>query len=270
MNEDKKLKRNLFLFIGLAIIGIIYVIFAGFVNQGVEKTGVFKNDAYIYIKDFLIWHVDNGKYLQETEVPNDANEFEYTIYNGTKKLKAASAQFYNQKWYFYDKNYKELSTDNFRIAYTGLKNDIKITAYDTESYDESDDDIIDEVVGDIDYSQLRLIMSSLLKTYVDLDKDGDNEVIYTFSDNKLDVLDYTPTTYLVLVRNDKVLDVVKENGSTYNFELQEIADLDGNGTYELIVSNDVRNVPTFESCYQIYNADDDKLSLTQNCMLDEE
>ena len=126
------------------------------------------------------------------------------------------------------------------------------------------------MVGDIDYSQLRLIMSSLLKTYVDLDKDGDNEVIYTFSDNKLDVLDYTPTTYLVLVRNDKVLDVVKKSGNSYDFGLQEIADLDGNGTYELIVSNNVINVPTFESCYQIYNADDDKLSLTQNCMLDEE
>lgn len=270
MDEEKKLKRNLFLFIILAIIGLIYVVFAGFVNQGVEKTGVFKNDSYIYIKDFLIWHVDGNKYIQETEVPKDAKNFEYNIYNGTKKLKAYGAQFYNQKWYFYDKNYKEINTNNFRIAYTGLKNDVKITAYDTESYDDSDDDIIYDVVGDIDYSQLQTIISSLIKTYVDLDKDGENEVIYTFSDNKLDVLNYTPTSYLVLVRGNKVLDIVKESGTSYDFDLQEIADLDGNGTYELIVSNNVINVPTFDSCYQIYNVVDDKLSLRQNCMLDEE
>ena len=169
------------------------------------------------------------------------------------------------KWYFFDKDYKEIEDTSNRIAFSGNLN-IKVADYDEGQYVDSDDAIINSVEAGLSDDRLELMRLSLVKYYVDIDADGQDEMIYTFSDNKLDVLDYTPSSYLVLVKNGVVLDYVKTSDSTNLFVVQNILDLDNDKEYELVVSSDDIDYPTFSSCYQIYKIVDDKIKLLQNCL----
>lgn len=266
MDKKRELKRNLILFFVLVLIGICYIIFAQFVNQSENNEGVFRSKSYIFVKDFLLWHVDDGEYKQLSEIPSDIENQSFVIFNGDDKIEVSRSQFLNGKWYFFDDDYKEVDVNDFRLAYTGINKDIEVANYNSETYDVDDDEIINLAVNDVDYMRLQVMRSSLQKIYIDIDNDGQDEAIYTFTDNKLDVLDYTPVSYLVLSKNGRVLDKINLTGKEYGFDVQEIADIDGNGDYELIVSNNAINVPTTDSCYQIYNVKDGELVLKQDCL----
>ena len=266
MLDKKDIRKNIIWVIVLVVVILLYIIFAVFVDQGVNQTGVFESDSYIYVKNYLVWHLVGNEYRQVIEMPSDEQDGEYVVYNGNNRFEASKAQYLNQVWYFFDDDYKQINDDDFRIAYTGFENDISVANYNEAQYEESDDNIISAVVSDVSTSQLETIKNSLVKYFVDIDNDGQTEVIYTFSDNKLDVSDYTPISYLVLVKDGEVLDQITTTGSNTVYVVQDILDLENDGTYELIVSYDVRNYPTFDNCYQIYKVHDGKINLFQNCL----
>lgn len=261
MDKENDIKKYIkWILIGVIAI-VLYIVIALSVNNSSKAT----SDDYLLVGNKLIWNKIDGVWYQVTEVNDDLLKHKYTLDDGQNTYQIADIQYSDLQWYFFDENYKEISSDGFRVAYSGdLK--IKTADYNEEKYDESDDDVISAVVSDISVSQLNIMRASLLKYSVDLDNDGQNEVIYTFSDNKLDVLDYIPTSYLVLVKNGEVLDQIKTTGSSTMYVVQEILDLDNDGAYELVVSSDVIDNPTFDSCYQIYKIVSGKIKLYQQCL----
>ena len=261
MDNKEDIKKYIKWIIIAVIAIVLYIVIALSVNNSNKATS---ND-YLLVGNKLIWHNIKGVWYQVTEVNDDLLKQKFTLDDGFKTYKVSDIQYSDLQWYFFDKDYRALASDGFRVAYSGnLK--IKTADYDESQYEPNDDNIISDVVADMTVSQLNIIKSLLMKYTVDLDNDGQNEVIYTFSDNKLDVIDYTPTSYLVLVKNGEVLDQIKTTGSNAMYVVQDILDLDNDGVYELVVSSDVINYPTLNSCYQIYKIVDDKIKLLQQCL----
>ena len=77
------------------------------------------------------------------------------------------------------------------------------------------------------------------------------KLLYAMSNYSYDVTDYKQVSYLFIVDNDKVKIVDSSEG--FNpFIIIDSMDLDGDGNFEVIVAKDVMDVPSFDSCYQIY------------------
>ena len=260
MKTDVRDKKNIKFIIIIIFLFIIYMFFAFFlVNQ--------KDDDmvnYLIIGDTLIWQEDSDKWYQLNDYNDKMNNNRYWVYNGNDVLKAQNVQYNNYKWYFFDENYNQINNDNFRLAYSG-KEKIEVANYQEKNYESSDEDIISEVTKESDEKRIDVYRKSLNKIEYDFDNDGTTEVIYTFSDYVLDVMSYDSKNYMVLTKNNKVVDVIKTvNNNILSFV--EILDIDFDGQYEVVVSQGVINVPTFDSCYQIYKIDDDKLIQAQDCL----
>lgn len=261
MEKTEDIKKYVKWIIIAAICIVLYIVIAFSINN---SSKVISND-YLLVGDNLIWHKIDNRWYQMTEVTEELLKQKFTLNDGQKNYKVNDIQYSDMKWYFFDKDYKEIEDTSNRIAFSGNLN-IKVADYDEGQYVDSDDAIINSVEAGLSDDRLELMRLSLVKYYVDIDADGQDEMIYTFSDNKLDVLDYTPSSYLVLVKNGVVLDYVKTSDSTNLFVVQNILDLDNDKEYELVVSSDDIDYPTFSSCYQIYKIVDDKIKLLQNCL----
>lgn len=263
MKNDVKDKKNIRLIIIIIILFIIYMIVAFFLVNRKDKDLT----NYLIVGDALIWHENDGKWYQLKDYNDEVGKKSYWVYNGNDVSKANSVQYTNYKWYFFDKNYNQMNDDNFRLAYSGDKQ-IKVANYQVGSYESSDDNVIEEVTKETDEARLNLYKTSLQKIEYDFDNDGNMETIYTFSDYVLDIMDYEPQNYLVFVKNNKVMDIIKtKKNNTLNFV--DVLDIDFDGNYELIISRGIVNLPTFDSCYQIYKIDGSKINRVQNCLYEE-
>ncbi len=256
INDKKKIK---FIII-IVLLFIIYIVFAlFFVNLK-------SNDSvnYLIIGDSLIWQEDGGKWYQLNNYSDKMKNNNYWVYNGNNILKAQNIQYRNYKWYFFDENYNQINNDDFRLAYSGKKK-MKVANYQEMGYEPKDEAIIESVIKINDEEIMDLYRKSLKKIEYDFDDDGTIETIYSFSSYILDVLNYDPKNYLVLTKNNKVIDTIEtDKDNILNFV--EILDINFDAQYEMVMSKGVINLPTFDSCYQIYMIDDDKLVEIQDCL----
>lgn len=261
--NDIRNKKNVRFIIIIVILFIIYMIVASFLVNKKDNNAI----NYLVVGDALIWKETDGKWYQMKDYDDEIGNNEYWVYDGNNVSKANSAQYTNYKWYFFDKNYNQINDENFRFAYSG-DDKMKAANYQISNYESSDDSVIKEVTNETDESKLNLYQTSLQKIEYDFNGDGQNETVYTFSDYIMDVVDYVPQNYLVLTKNNKVMDVIKtKNGNISN--LVDVLDLDFDDKYELIISKGVVNLPTFDSCYQIYKIENDKFKRVQNCLYEE-
>ena len=145
--------------------------------------------------------------------------------------------------------------------------DENLVILDKKKLDSGDDDIIKEVTKVYDNNLLNNYRGTLLKLSLDFDGDGSIETIYRFTNFKLDIMDYTVKTYLVLVRNNAVIDTISSSNSDV-FEIMEVIDLDNDGKKEVVIGKDVVDIPTFYSCYQIYKINDNDLKIYQDCLFE--
>lgn len=262
MGEFVFSKKNMIL-LGIVILLIgLYVIFVLFFN---EKSTSSK--GYIYVSNFLIWEYKNNKFVQVTEMPEEDQEHDYTVYDGVDKKSARYAQFVNDKWHFWDDDYNDVDTKNFRIASTGL-DDISVDDFNLELYDSNDDKYISLVNNTNNQEELTLFKNSLVKVDVDLDGDNQDETLYTMSSYSLSITEvgYAPVSYLFIVDDGNVSVIAKSEGMD-PFSIAEVFDVDGDGLFEVVVSKGVLNLPTLEDCYQIYEYKDGKYQLKQDCIV---
>ncbi len=262
MEDFEKVKKNIKWIVIVAAIVACYIFFALFINNR-DKIN---SNKYLLIGNYLIWHESKGKWYQKTAVDADVTGHKYVLYNGTSKYNADTLQFLSNKWHFFDKDYNSIPTNDFKFAYTGI-DDIKPTDYEIQTYDSGDDDIIKEVTKVYDNNLLNNYRGTLLKLSLDFDGDGSIETIYRFTNFKLDIMDYTVKTYLVLVKNNTVIDTISSSNSDV-FEIMEVIDLDNDGKKEVVIGKDVVDIPTFYSCYQIYKINDNDLQLYQDCLFE--
>ena len=260
MGEFVFSKKNMIL-LGIVVLLLgLYFVFALFFN---EKSS--NDDEYIYVDNFLIWEHVNGKYVQVTEIPEDVQENSYTVYNGMEKHKARYAQFVNDEWHFWDEDYSDVNTSDFRIACTGLDN-ISVAEFDFKLYDSNDDKYISLVNNTTNEEELTLLRNSLIKADVDLDGDNNDETLYTMSSYSLSDVGFSPVSYLFVVDDEKVSVIGKSEGMD-PFSIIEIFDIDNDGLFEVIVSKGVLNLPKLDDCYQIYEYKDGKYQLKQDCII---
>lgn len=223
------------------------------------------SNKYLIIGNYLVWNKKGDKWYQVVDVDKSVTNHKYTVYNELDKTLATSSQFLSNNWYFFNKDYNQVSTDDFRYAYTGIK-DISPTSYVIEYYDDSDEKIIREVTGISNNTILNFYKSSLTKVTMDFDSDGVEETIYTFTNFKFDVTNYALYSYLVLVRNGEIIQIKKAKGDDV-YKLIEILDIDNDNKNEIIFGKGVINLPTLDSCYQIFKVNKNNLKMTQNCLI---
>ena len=263
MNIKKELKKNVKYIAILGVVVILYVLMVLFITRDkyIEDTD------YLIIDDYLIWHKDGNLWYQVKEYNEEIGNNKFSVVNGNNLLTVDNIQYVDDKWYFFDNDYNEIKVNNFRYAYSGDEN-VEVAAYQVEGYSALDEIIIGEATDERLEDRLDLYRGSLQKIEYDFDNDGNMEKVYTFNDYVLDVVDYVPKNYLVFVKNNRVVNVL-EGEDTNVFNFVEVLDTDFDGSFEIVVSSNVVNVPTLDSCYQIYKIRDDKLVLLQDCLFEE-
>lgn len=259
MDKAEDIKKYVKWIIIAILFVIVYIIFALFVGR--EDRG--ETDNYLIVKEDLIWHEIDNKWYQEVEVTDDLLKQKFVLINGKNKINVDNLQFSNGKWYFFDKDYKLISSDNFRVAYTdNLK--IKLADTSVEGYSDSDDVYILDAINPSDETQWNIFRNRLNKVTYDFDNDGSEETIYITTNASTTVQDYDFASYLFLVKNNKVVNVIEGGDDPYG--IVEVLDIDNDGNYEIVISQGIIDNATFEDCYQIYKVVNGKLGLVQNCL----
>lgn len=256
-------KKNMILLGVVVLLLGIYAILVLFFN---EKSS--SSDGYLYVDNFLIWEYRNGKFVQVKEMPEGVQEDDYTVYDGINKKNARYSQFVNDKWHFWDGDYNDVNINDFRAFSIGL-DDVSLADFNLELYDSSDDRYIALVNNTSNQEELTLFRNSLIKVDIDLDGDNNNETLYTMSSYSLSISEvgYEPVSYLFVV-DDGNVSVIGETEGMDPFGIIEILDIDNDGLFEAIVSKGVLNLPTLEDCYQIYEYNDGKYQLKQDCIVE--
>lgn len=256
-------KKNIILLGVVVLLLGLYAIFILFFDDEVINKA-----NYLYVGDSLIWRYKNNQFVQVVEAPEGVQEYDYTVYDGLEKKNANYAQYVNNKWNFLGKNYTDLNIKDFRIAYTGLK-DIEVADYNFELYDSNDDKYISMVNNTSNQEELNYFKNSLVKVRVDLDGDGNDETLYTMSSYSLTISDIgsEPLSYMFVV-DDGEVSVIAESSGQEPFNIIDIFDIDYDGLFEVVVSKGVLNLPTLEDCYQIYEFNNGKYQLKQDCIME--
>ena len=148
---------------------------------------------------------------------------------------------------------------DFRVASHDF--DFTLADFDKEFVANNDDEYILEFLSSIGASDIGIYKG--FRIVSDLDKDGEDEYIYTVDNFSLTAIDYTPKGYMFVVDNDKI--VYSLDGKQNMFSVIEIMDLNGDGTSEIIVGKNNRDLNNFASCYQFYNFKNNRLVLQKDC-----
>lgn len=260
MNIKEELRKNRVYIIVLIIILVLYIVLAFFgMNGKNRKSNV---DGYLIVGDSLIYQKVNEDWEQLGEVP-DLSDLNFTVYDGDDKVEDVKIQYNSNKWYFFDDDYNEYEFDDFRIAYTDNL-DIKPNVNTVQGYDDGDEVYVEDVVKTDSSDALQSYKNSLKKLDIDYDGDGKEETLYTITNFSYEVTDYEMIAYLFIVDDGKV-EVIDSKEGLNAFTIIDSLDMKGDGKYEVIVANEIIDVPTFDSCYQIYGLKDSKFRLLQDC-----
>lgn len=251
--EKKMLIKVGILFLIIIMAALIYVFFI--------KHGQKGSDQYLIVDNYLILEKNNDKWNQIQEYNDELSKKTYNITDGINSYNNITMQYsQNRNWYFFDKDYNQIQMPKFRVATRNIS--VKLADYKKENVDNITDDVfINEVFNSYSVTNRETYRAS--KVTYDFDQDGIEETIYTLGNNTLESVDYVIRGFLFVVKNDKVTMLKQiKNGP---FCVMEILDLDNDGKYEMIVSEKVLNMPTFDSCYLIYNLEGNKWNIKHEC-----
>lgn len=248
-NEDGYKKYFVFLFIFLLII-IVSIIFI-LVNK--KRYYFFVNESSTIVKDGF-------NYKQVKNIDNKYLNDEYSVYSDGKVYKNVTVKFDSNVWYYFDKDYNDLDLNKVSLLYTSSFDKLKVANYDVSYYEEADDSILSEVLGDKKISDYK---DSVIKSSFDIAGDGSIETIYTISD--LDLSDSNGFgSFIFLVRDNKIIKIIEKSASE-SFLVQNIVDIDGDGKYEIIVSKGTNDVVTFDTTIKIYSINKSRVKCIMNC-----
>ncbi len=257
MDIKEELRKNLKYIIILVCLLLLYIVFAVFLTDKDEKA-----DGYLIVGDALIYQKNGDSWEQLDEVP-DLDNLVFDVYDGDEKLSNITIQYNAGRFYFFDEDYNEMDFADFRVAYTDNL-DVKINSNEIQKYEESDEKYIKAVTNTTNEDSLSAYRTSLDKLRVDYDGDGTNEVLYTITNFSYQVEDYPMNSYMFMVDNSKVKIIGKSEGLK-PFTIIDSLDLDNDGNFEVIVANEVVDVPRFDTCYQIYGMKNNNFDLVQKC-----
>ncbi|MBQ9011298.1 MAG: hypothetical protein IJ093_01460 [Bacilli bacterium] len=240
--------------IAFLVIGLIIILL---VNFFIKDDGAKASNKYVSVGNYLILQKTNTGFNQIRNISDDILDLKYTIMDSSNTYEDVKLQFVDNRWFAFDKEYNEIDTSSFRAATHGVK--IKLGDYNQEYIEE------DEYVRE--YLKTKELYSSegfrINKVSFDFDNDGVLENIYTLNNNSLINANYVVKGFIFMEKNGKIVEIGEVSDSS--FMVMEILDLNNDGKYEMIASNNVVNLATFDNCYLIYELNGDKWETKNRC-----
>jgi len=261
MNNDQKKELKKYFKIGIVIfiIVIIYIFVALKIGGKTPITNL--KEKYLIVGNYLILKYEDGTWKQVNKMNDKILENKFSLYDGLVKKDDLFIEYASNKFIFLNSNYEETKIENFRYAFVGI-DDIKPANYTWEFYENVDKNYLQSFLNKNNISKIDSFIFGTTKTTYDFDNDGTKETIYTTTNESLSEVKQTNFSGIFMVQNNKITTISNEDGPYY---VQEVLDIDNDGTYEIIVSNGVINRPTFESCYQIYKMKNKKWEIIKDC-----
>lgn len=219
-----------------------------------------KPSGYLIVDESLIFTKKYGKWSQISSLNKDILSKNYSVYSSAGKTNNVLLNYSSNEWYYYDKDYTDLSLKKVQVAFTKEFKKLKVAKYDFAFYDDNDDSFINEVIGDKSINDFK---NSVIKSSFDLDNDGTIETIYTITNQGLENTKGSFSS-IFLVKGDSFVGML-DSDTKEPYLVKNIIDLDGNGKYEVIVSKGTTDVATFDTCSQIYSISGTKISKIKDC-----
>ncbi len=240
----------------LLFLFVIFIIVFLIINSGSKD--------YLIIKENLILTKRFSKWKQVKRVDDKLLEKKYSVIDEKKYDKVTLK--YNKdydSWYYLDDSYKDLNLTKVRVAYTKMFKGAKPADYSYSLYDDSDNSIVREALNNKDISKFQ---NRISKYSFDLDNDGTLDTIYTLTNESLAVTDDNEEKYsaIFLAANGKFVNFLDDDHSK-PYRLIDIVDIDNDGKYEVIVNKGDLDLSYFDSCYQIYKINGNKISRIMDC-----
>lgn len=258
--EEEKIKIIKTL-IFTVIIAVLLIIGSLIYNYYFKDDGAKSSNKYLILGNYLILQKTNTSFKQIKELDDDVLKNEYTITDGKNNTNNVTIQFLNNQWHFFDKDYNEVSMPDFKAATHNMS--VKLANFNQE--------IIENPLNDeylLNFFEMNKIpneqtYSGYITTY-DLDKDGNEELIYTISNYSLSATDYEQNGFIFMVKDDQIINL-NDNDGKGPYTVMQILDLDNDNNYEIIINKGSVNLKTFDSCYQIYSQKNNKWNLIKDC-----
>ena len=257
----EKYKKNIKWVVIIAVLIMVYIAIAFVLNN--KDNGVTNN--YVIVGNEIIWHKINDKWYQEANVSQDLLNQKFIYDDGQKKTQVDDLEFSRGQLRFFDENHKTLSNKHFRVAYTNNLN-IKLADFTLEGYDSNDDNILFELF-DLNADEWAYLKSQMKKINYDFDNDNNIETLYIITNLSSNIQDYGFGSYLFLVKNNKIVNVIE--GGEDSFKIIDVLDIDNDDNYEIVISKGASDSPTFNDCYPIYKIVDSTLTLYQDCLFNQ-
>lgn len=235
--DESGYKKQIILF-GIIIIVLIGVVIYLFSDNSIK---------YIIVGESCILQKKGSKYVQLNKMNDNILKDKFNVYSDSILRKNVTIKYVSNSWYYFDENYSDLELKKVSVAYTNNIKGVKIADYDVSYYDDNDKVLLK------DYNEDDL--KTVIKSRYDLDNDGVEDTIYTINGSN--------KSSIFLVRNGNITEILDTSKS--NYYVQGIIDLDGNGKYEVIVSKGTIDYATFDTCFQIYSINGNKIKRIKDC-----
>jgi len=222
-----------------------------------------KSNQYIIIGKTLILEKKSNEWQQLEEVNQDLLKQKYIVDTGEKKYKNTTVNYASNTWYYVDEHFNNIDSNKVRIAYNKVDN-IKLADYTWQMADETDLDILSSALEDENIKDINSFLINTIKITIDLDNDGSDENIYTSTNASLSYDGQPQFSKMFVVKDDEIIQTINSDGNE-PFYIIEILDLDNDGKYEIIVNKGDIDIKKFDSCYQIYKINKNKLKIEKDC-----
>ncbi len=247
MEDKKKLIAVMMLFFVIIIFIVLNLIFN---NKDISS------NKYLMIDNNLLWQKQGNTWVQLSEIPDKFYDGNFTVYYKDKKRNNVIVQSTNNTLYYFDKDYNELKLKNIK----GMTRNLSLKFADTTVIEANDDSYTNDVLVSINASNDGEYTTKKI-TY-DFDNDGILETLYVTSNFVFDDVDYDFSSVFYMVKNNKI-DIIQKDEMPYDFV--SVLDIDNDNSYEIIMSYNVKNLKTLDTCYQLYDYVNGKWKLTKNC-----
>lgn len=250
-----KNRKKIIVLLGLIVtVYIIFMlIFSG--NNPTDKVV----PKYLMINDSLLWQKKNGQWIQLNKEPEKFYDNSFTVYYENQKRDNVILQKSNSNLYFFDKDYNQLTFEDVKGITTNL--DLKFADFNIQQASDSDQTYINDVMKTVKASNKGIYKTN--KITFDFDQDGSLETLYETTNFVFDVVDYEFSSFVFMVKGDKIEQIIASDKMPYDFI--SVLDIDNDDVYEIIMGYDIKNLSTFDTCYQLYDYINGKWKLIKKC-----
>lgn len=254
--------RRYIKYIFVIVIILIYVMIVFFISgkTPIENT----KGQYLVVGDCLAWQYKDKKWQDIDNINKSFEGQQFTVIGNNYTYNSLSMQLDSKNnWYFLQKNLKEIKLNDFRMAYTNLKIIPKLAKYNLEDMDSSDNIFLRSVLKKYDVKDYSPFWYAK-KVVLDFDKDGQKEVLYAIANYTFDVVSGEKFAAIYLTKGDNLIQVLGHSAGE-PYKIVDIMDLNGDGTDELIISYNIKDVCSLDSCYLLFTMKHGQFELTKNC-----